>query len=244
MKKILAVSLLLVFPLSFVPFGSASIEAQNPLQGKIIALDAGHGGDDYGAVNQNYGVKEKDVNLAVVYALKEKLAGACVVLTRVGDETIINRKDRVDLAIEKCKSECGSKCDVLVSVHHNGSTDSTHDGTMVIYNEKQDIPLAKALLETLVPLTENNEGLDHGGYGMTVYGHLVSALTEAYYITNDWEAEQYYYSIDTDGNGIIDRIEQEADALYQGLVNYFSSSSGNGGGKPEKCSPWPECRNK
>ncbi len=216
----------------------------NPLQGKLIALDAGHGGDEVGAqYPANSGtsatIYEKDVNLAVVYALKQKLedptVGAKVVLTRKCDETISSRKSRVDMAIEECKS-LGRKCDALVSVHHNGSTDSTYDGTMVIYNEKQDIPLANALLETLAPLTGNNEGLDHGGYGMTVYGHLVSALTEAYYITNDLEATQYLNGISTqicDNKSVLigERINQEADALYQGLLNYFSAPSTKPGGR-------------
>ena len=48
-------------------------EISNPLAGKIIALDAGHGGEEFGAVNNQYNVVEKDVNLAVVYALRQKL---------------------------------------------------------------------------------------------------------------------------------------------------------------------------
>jgi len=256
MKKILAASLLLIFPFTFIPVSSISVEAENPpLDGKIIALDAGHGGTELGATypantGKNAEIYEKDVNLAAVYALKERIeasSSACVVLTRVCDETIGSRKERVNIAKEKCKSECQSECDVLVSVHHNGSTSSTYDGTMVIYNEKQDIPLAEALLNVLWPLTGNNEGLDHGGYGMTVYGHLVSAITEAYYITNDWEAEQYFNGTSTticDNNGDLindypvlmgDRTNDEANALYQGLVDYFSlGDGGNGGGGGNK----------
>ena len=240
MKKILLVSFLLIFSFYLIPLGSISVEALNPLEGKIIALDAGHGGTESGAWNEIDGemVYEKDVNLAVVYALKQKLedpsVGAKVVLTRVCNETISSRKSRVDMAMEECENLYGKKCDALVSIHHNGSTDSTHDGTIVIYNEKQDIPLAKALLEALVPLTGNNEGLDHGGYGMTVYGHLVSALTEAYYITNTQEAERYLAGVKTpvcanedDSDYQVftgNRINEEADALFQGLVNYFSIS--------------------
>lgn len=246
MKKILAASLLLVLPLTFVSFGSVSVKAENPLGGKIIALDAGHGGDELGAWNEIDGVMvyEKDVNLAVVYTLKEKLGevGAEVVLTRECDETITWRKERVEIAKQKCE-DLGGDCDVLVSIHHNGSTDPTHDGTMVIYNERQDIPLAEALLNTLWPLTGNNEGYDHGGYGMTVYGHLVSALTEAYYITNTQEAQWYLEGTSTpvctneDGSDYSvlfgDRVDQEAQALYDGLVNYFSTPQEKPGKGPK-----------
>jgi len=230
--------------------------SSNPLQGKIIALDAGHGGSELGAqYPANKGLEadifEKDVNLAVVYALKAKLEADNnldgqpdnqVVLTRKCDETISSRKSRVDMAIEECKSLYGRKCDALVSVHHNGSTNSTYDGLLVIYNERQDKPLAIALHDALwngltKPASYVDEGLDNGGYGMTVYGHLVSALTEAYYITNDWEAGQHLSGTTTlncvneDGSTYSthsvlseERISEEADALYQGLVDYFSAA--------------------
>ena len=203
---------------------SVALAATSSVTGKLIAIDAGHGGTETGAVNAAYGVAEKDVNLDVAKALKLKLEGdgAQVVLTREGDETMDSRKSRVDLAIEKCNTQFGRKCDILVSIHHNGNASPTHDGTLVIYNEKKDIPLARALHDALIAgLGLPDEGYLHGGYGMTVYGNLVSALTEAYYITNDAEAQAWLAGT---------RTPQEADALYSGLVNYFAAKAG--GGKP------------
>lgn len=225
MKKIL---ILLLGVALVAPFLTANAVA--PFDGTLIALDAGHGGAETGAVNSTYNVAEKDVNLAVVLALKAKLesAGAIVVLTREGDETISSRKERVQIAMDKCLATIlARKCDVIVSVHHNGSTDPAHDGTLVIYNEKQDIPLAQALHNALVPLTGIDEGYLNGGYGITVYGHFVSALTEAYYITNNTEAEQYVINQAA-------QIGKEVDAQFAGLATYFTnkSSSGKGGGKP------------
>ncbi|MDP2930484.1 MAG: N-acetylmuramoyl-L-alanine amidase [bacterium] len=211
----------------------------NPLQGKIIALDAGHGGGETGAVNQKYDVAEADVNLSVVNALKLKLEGqqAYVVVT----ERYSTRRDRVNDAVAKCAAldvtgdgvADNKKCDVLVSVHHNGSSDPNHDGTLTIYTQNSDKPLAKSLHDTLLLLTNKDEGMLNGGYGMTVYKNIVSAITEAYYITNDCEAELYLYSTgqltDTSqsckdsGYQAVDRINQEADAQVAGLSNYFSA---------------------
>lgn len=203
-------------------------------------MDAGHGGTETGAVNLSTGVMEKDVNLAVVYKLKEKLeangAGAMVVLTRVGDETLDSRKSRVDQAIADCKALAGRTCDALVSVHHNGNSSSSHDGTMVIYNDKSDKPLAIALHDALfVSLGLTDEGYDNGGYGITVYGHLVSALTEAYYITNDKEANQYLSGTDTllpSGYTVKmgARVDQEAQASFDGISSYFANKTSKGGG--------------
>jgi len=203
-----------------------TVQAVTPFDGTLIAIDAGHGGTETGAYNSTWDVAEKDVNLAVVLTLKSKLedAGAQVVLTREGDETISSRRERVGIAVDKCKAFADRKCDILLSVHHNGSSDSEHDGTLVIYNEKQDIPLATALHDALVTLTGQDEGYLSGGYGVTVYNHLVSALTEAYYITNDAEAEAYL-----NGN----RVQEEVEAQFAGLADYFtnkSSDNGKGGG--------------
>ena len=57
-----------------------------PLSGKLIALDAGHGGPDGGAESKD-GVIEKDINLAITLRLRDYLqqAGAVVVLTRETD---------------------------------------------------------------------------------------------------------------------------------------------------------------
>ena len=250
MKKFFAASLLIVLPLTFAPLGTVSIEAENPLAEKIIALDAGHGDDGAtGAVNQKYQVTEADVNWDAVQTLKAKLeaSGAYVVIA----DRLSTRRDRVNDAVAKCAAvdvngdrlADNKKCDALVSVHHNGSSDPTHDGTLTIYTQKSDEPLAKALLDSLVLLTGNNEGMLKGGYGMTVYKNLVSAITEAYYITNDCEAELYLYSkgqltgisqgCKESGYPLENRIDREAQLQLEGLSKYFSTP-------PEKLGKGPK----
>ena len=71
-----------------------------PLLGKMIILDAGHGGKDGGAEVGN--VKEKDVNLRIVKVLKDTLEekGANVILTRTGDDDLsedgVSRRKKSD----------------------------------------------------------------------------------------------------------------------------------------------------
>ena len=201
-----------------VLIASSAVADTSSISGKLIALDAGHGGDYVGGYNILHDVAEKDVNMDVVLSLKERLegAGAIVVLTREGDETILDRSDRVDIAVEQCLALGDRKCDILVSVHHNGSTDVTHDGTLTIYNERQDKALAEALHDTLVPITGLDEGYLNGGYGITVFDHIVSTLTEAYYVTNDDRAYAYLYNHE-------EVIEEEVLAQFEGIVNYFTA---------------------
>ena len=229
--------------------------AAAPFGGTLIALDAGHGGTETGATNTAGGVfiTEAEVNGDVVQALATKLRslGAHVVVA----DRLSTRKDRVNDALAKCAAEDvnedgtadNRKCDILLSVHHNGITgDPTHDGTLVIYNERQDIPLAtalhNALTDSTIGLHLDDEGYLNGGYGITVYGHLISALTEAYYITNDCEAELYLHSKDpatypsistactTAGYQLEDRIAHEVDLQVRGLDVYFTGKSSGGGG--------------
>ena len=228
-------------------FLALPVDASDPFDGKIIALDAGHGSSvsDTGAPNQKYGVIEADVNWDVVAALEVKLKvlGAEVVIA----DRLPTRKDRVNDAIARCaefdlnNDGVGDKCDVLVSVHHNGSTELAYDGTLTIYNEKKDKPLAEKMLAALTPLTGNGDGLLHGGYGMTVYGNIISVITEAYYITNDCEAELYLYSkgqlTDTEVSSqcktgvytLENRIDREVQLQVNGLSDYFSSPTGGKG---------------
>ena len=60
---------------------------QEPLAGLVVAVDAGHGGYDGGAVGRVSGVPEKGLNLDVAQRVERLLVqqGADVVMTRTGD---------------------------------------------------------------------------------------------------------------------------------------------------------------
>jgi N-acetylmuramoyl-L-alanine amidase len=80
---------------------ASKIEASSRkvLQGKTLVVDAGHGGEDGGAVGTRQGSLEKEVNLQVARIVKDKLeaAGAMVILTRQDDRRV-TLKERVDIS--------------------------------------------------------------------------------------------------------------------------------------------------
>jgi len=81
----------------------------------VIVVDAGHGGDDYGAIGQN-GTREKDVVLSIAKRLatlirKEKMFR--VVMTRDRDKTI-SLEERAKIA-----NDAGA--DLFISIHANAS---------------------------------------------------------------------------------------------------------------------------
>lgn len=94
------------------------------VKGRIVVIDAGHGGTQNGAVYG--GVKEKDLNLSIAKKLNEKLKelGIVTYMTRTNDSTL-SLYARSDLANNK-------NADLLISVHNNAGASSV-TGSMSLY---------------------------------------------------------------------------------------------------------------
>jgi N-acetylmuramoyl-L-alanine amidase len=91
----------------------------------VIAVDAGHGGDDPGAIGRG-GTREKDVALSIARALAQRIdrePGMNAVLVRDGDYYVAHR-DRMRKAREK-------RADLFVSIHADAIRDRTISGSSV-----------------------------------------------------------------------------------------------------------------
>lgn len=141
--------------ISICTFSFFYVRADNlPLLGRTIYLDAGHGGVDPGTIYKN--IYEKDINLEIVYKLKETLEsnGATVLLTRYSDYDLavpnaVNRK-KSDLS-RRANVINNSNADIYISIHLNASSSSTWSGAQVFYddvNEKNE-SLAKIIQQEL-----------------------------------------------------------------------------------------------
>ena len=130
---------LFLFIIGICTFSFFQVSANElPLIGKVIYLDAGHGGLDPGALYKN--IKEKDINLEIVYKLKEVLEskGATIYLTRYGDYDLavpnaMNRK-RSDLS-RRANIINDSKCDMYLSIHLNAESSSSWNGAQIFYDD-------------------------------------------------------------------------------------------------------------
>ncbi|EMG30004.1 N-acetylmuramoyl-L-alanine amidase [Campylobacter showae] len=104
------------------PVKTASTEKITSTKGKVIVLDAGHGGDDPGAINGS--LKEKNVVLSIAQKAGKELQGRGykVYYTRSKDK-FINLRDRTKYANDKA-------ADLFISIHANAAPNKTKAATM------------------------------------------------------------------------------------------------------------------
>ena len=174
------------YEIGYSPAGLAIKVRRQPERLKIkaltFALDAGHGGENLGALGST-GALEKEINLAVVKDLKSILEdrGARVILTREGDADV-TMADRVRKVVT-------SGADMLISIHSNsiGLTTNPENtrGTATFYKHICYRPLAlaivKEVLKTGLPLFGNVGSFNFSLNGPT---ELPNVLVEMAFVSN------------------------------------------------------------
>lgn len=155
----------------------------------VVVIDAGHGGNDGGA--EKSGVLEKDIDLAIVLALKELLdeseADIKVYYTRT-DDSNPSYERRVGLANK-------ANADLFISVHNNSyKRSSSIKGTEVMYSESfEGIFTSERLAEICMEeLTDALGSRDRGlleGDSIYIINHseVPVALIEVGFMTNKEE---------------------------------------------------------
>jgi N-acetylmuramoyl-L-alanine amidase len=118
---------------------------------KIIILDAGHGGEDPGAIGVN-GVYEKDLNLAIAMSLGEALIneGYAVIYTRTDDRMLYGEGQNIKgiRKLNDLKNRCNIAAEytnaLLISIHMNSFSNEKYDGFQAYYSEKNEKSLILA----------------------------------------------------------------------------------------------------
>ncbi|HVF84920.1 MAG TPA: N-acetylmuramoyl-L-alanine amidase, partial [Abditibacteriaceae bacterium] len=159
------------------------ITRKQPLLGRSVVVDAGHGGTESGAPGA-FGIDEKDLMLDIAKRLATKLKkrGALVTMTRDKDVTVpIYERP---LLAEKLNA------DVLISIHANALPDGVDPnqsrGAGVYYYQPQARPLAESVLGALlkgVPET-GNDGIHYQNLALTRPSSQLSILVETAFMTD------------------------------------------------------------
>lgn len=158
------------------------INDEKPLQNIKVVVDAGHGGDEIGAIGC-LRHKEKDINLAIAKNLSSELKsrGAKVIMTRKHDETVA-LYDRVKITNDNDGM-------IFLSIHGNALPDNMNplesSGTSIYYYYPQAKPLADAIMKEMneqLPL--NDDKVRKGSLAVVRNTNALSVLIEVAYLIN------------------------------------------------------------
>ena len=196
---ILSAMLYLTFMVNF----SAAEASSMPITQKTVIVDAGHGGDDGGAIGID-GTVEKDINLDIALKLEKilKFYGFNVIMTRTQD--VMTCDDGIDSLRKRKISDIHNRFELMrknpdaifISVHQNKFEDSSQHGTQVFYsgNDERSKELAEAI-QTSVTLTlqrKNDRVVKKSGSGIYLLYHakIPAVLVECGFISNSDEVKK------------------------------------------------------
>lgn len=218
--------LLLICSLNFTEYVFSQTKS-GVLSGRVICVDAGHGGT---ALTDSYrvgpgGEREEWINLRVAKILEKKLLqkGAKVLMTRTADDTIALWR-RAKIAVD-------NKADLFVSIHHNATADANVNFPIIYFHGNASenlagVALGKELATTITKhLFEGNSPVSvvsdftifpkagaqvlRGTYG------IPAVLAEAAFFSNPTEEQKLKQE---------DYNEKEAQAYTEALEAFFSKS--------------------
>lgn len=194
----------------------------------ILAIDAGHGGKDPGALDN--GIKEKDIVLdvskRVLNYLKKHYPEIDPRMTRDSDD-FLELRERTELAN-------GWKSDAFVSIHVNGAASKSANGyESYIYltddEKSKSYALQRQLDERLALLwmhnNRKNRGSKKANYHVLRKFKGASVLVELGFITNSKDAELLKDS------GF---IQENAECIAEAIAEYFGLKKDNQACKDQK----------
>ena len=171
-RYVISLSLVMLFACSLavmlnsrsIKYSAVSTEESSETNAEFtVIIDAGHGGEDGGAVGVD-GSFEKDLNLDIAFLLRDMLEsnGIKTVLTR--DEDILlydrnvdyhGRKKVLDLAA-RLKIGKETKNSVFVSIHMNSFPQQQYSGLQVWYspNDSRSAEIAENVRKNVVSLLQ------------------------------------------------------------------------------------------
>ena len=150
----------------------------------LVIIDAGHGGNDSGALRD--GVREKDLTLDVALRLEKliKANGLATKLTRSSDETVALSK-RAALANDE--RDC-----VFVSIHFDEGKRTAATGVGTFYAARQAAPLP--LVASWFPFMQPASSAEKGNLESESLAELIqdSLVTRTQAVNRGTRAEQFY----------------------------------------------------
>ena len=182
---------------------NAEISDQTINMGKVtVILDAGHGGEDCGAVSEN-GVLEKELNMLMCIQIRDILSlyGINTVLTRTEDKLLYteqqNIKGQRKIYDLKNRYLIASEYEnaIFVSIHMNKFHESKYKGLQVYYSQNNEKSRGLASdIQSLVKCyiqNDNNREIKNASSAIYLLDRLecTAVLVECGFLSNKEETE-------------------------------------------------------
>jgi N-acetylmuramoyl-L-alanine amidase len=190
-----------------IEFNERTVLKNQSLNGVKIVLDAGHGGEQTGALGLSP-IPEKDITLSITRYLGAYLSnrGANVVYTRTDDST-------VELAPRSAQI-IAEKPDISVSIHCNSMNPwmnyNEYIGTLNLYTHDSPTQFVEKLTEELKGSTYRKQNL-----ALTRTSICPAVLIETGFISNPVECE--YLSKDKNQKEMAEKIGYAIEQYFYGL---------------------------
>ncbi|MCM3006732.1 N-acetylmuramoyl-L-alanine amidase CwlD [Priestia koreensis] len=197
-----------------------------PLSGKIVIIDAGHGGPDGGAVGDE--VLEKDVTLKISLMIRDYLQGqgALVMMTRDDDYDLADKqvkgygRRKVEDLKKRLKLINESSADMYLSIHLNAIPSAKWRGAQTFYHGslEENKNLAKFIQAEIKDNLKNTDRDAKPIQGIYLLKHakVPGALVEVGFLSNREEREllqtkKYQRKI--------------AESIYEGVNRYLTEET-------------------
>lgn len=195
-----------------------------PVTGKVVILDAGHGGEDEGAQSQN-GTTEADTNLKIALKVQHLLeqAGCTVILTRSDENAIYDesaktlKEKKVSDIKNRVKIGNESSADIFVSIHLNKIPQRQYYGWQTFYKDgnEQGKKLATCIQNNLnesIQKENNRVPLKIDNVYIIKNVQIPTAIVECGFLSNEQEEKEL----------LTDAYQTRlAWGIYTGIINYF-----------------------
>ena len=198
----------------------ADIAALTGLKGRKITIDAGHGGNDSGAIGPT-GVMEKSVTLRIANELRRLLVadGATVYMTRTTD-TEVSPKGANASDIEELQARCdvanNTKSDIFISIHMDSFSSGAAKGTTGYYyslGSQRSRDLADKVRQGVIDqIGTQSRGTQSCNFYVVKHTDMPATLVEVAFISNPQE-EQLLNSEEG--------IQKAAQGIADGIADYF-----------------------
>lgn len=194
---------------------------------KVVIIDAGHGGEDGGAVSRS-GIVEKNINLSIAQSLKSLLEEADYKVIMTRDEDISIHDEGESSTRAKKRSDLNNRLKIInenptaifVSIHQNSIVNYIDSkGAQIFYsgNNEQSEILAQCIQDSFKSSLQpdNKREIKKAGNNLFILynANNPAVMAECGFLSNAQEAEKLNDP---------EYQKQAAKAIFDGIEQYYS----------------------